>query len=184
VLAVHHSPGRVCRRHRAVPDVQARGLRQNRGHAAVRDRIAEDMASRMPLRAVAALPHRRLGRVAGLPHVPQLERSPRRLRQKHPGRPRDSLAFLLFSTVFHWWMFVVPWLWMAYSLFGNRESLLAASFFTPWDFDPRLTAASTASGSGCPAHAAIGVPDDSVAFQALKWHFSGGPLWKGRKLTA
>jgi chlorobactene glucosyltransferase len=96
-----------------------------------------------------------------------------------------SLAFLLFSTVFHWWIFVVPWLWLGYSLLVNREAFLAASLFTlPGVLVRALTAASTHQRIQDALFMPVSVClMTMIAFQALKWHFSGGPQWKGRSLS-
>jgi chlorobactene glucosyltransferase len=89
----------------------------------------------------------------------------------------DSLAFLLFSTVFHWWMFVVPWVlvigyWklIIFGLLGILTRALTASVTRQRVRDALLMPVSVMLMT-------------VIAAQAVCWHWGGGPQWKGRIVT-
>lgn len=106
----------------------------------------------------------------------------------------NRLAFLLFSTVFHGWLFIVPWLWLVASLSGPSAFSLPNPLPVPFVLPGLLislgllTRALTASTTRQRLGDALLLPVSValmtvIAIQSLQWHFSGGPEWKGRKLT-
>jgi len=94
-----------------------------------------------------------------------------------------SLAFLAFSTIFHIWVFVLPWFWLASGLLNGRlipaalicillgllTRALSAVFSKQRPLDALLLPASVLLMS-------------LIAARAVYWHFTGGPQWKGRRL--
>ena len=106
----------------------------------------------------------------------------------------NRLTFLLFSTLFHWWLFSLPWLWLAVNLsapsaFSFQNPLTAplslpALLISLGLLTRALTAASTRQRPGDALLLPVSVALMTViALQGLYWHFSGGPQWKGRKLA-
>jgi chlorobactene glucosyltransferase len=96
----------------------------------------------------------------------------------------NSLAFLAFSTIFHWWLFIIPWLMLIYSPLSKDSFLLPLALI----FIGLLTRALTAAVTQQRLLDAILMPGSVIlmtliAFQGIQWHFSGGPEWKGRKLA-
>ncbi len=100
----------------------------------------------------------------------------------------NSVALLLLAGLFHWLLFVLPWLW------------LALGWLTPalpgWPGWPLaliglglgvrlLTAAATGQrlrdGLLLPVSVLL---MSRIAAQAIWWHFHGGPRWKGRSIAA
>lgn len=97
----------------------------------------------------------------------------------------NSLAFLIFSTIFHWWVFVLPWLWLGAGVFTQKPSLAAVICVLLGV----LTRALSAAFSQQRLADAILMPVSVVlmtiiAGQAVRWRFTGGPEWKGRKLES
>lgn len=85
-----------------------------------------------------------------------------------------SMLFLLASTVFHWLVFVLPWLLWAYDW---RFALLAAVGV--------VIRAVTASFTGQRIRDALLMPVSvllmtAIAARSIRWHVRGGPRWKGR----
>jgi chlorobactene glucosyltransferase len=156
------------------------------GHAAVRQVIVEDIAlaqltKRAGLRLVMALGN---GQIYG--------RMYQDWRQVRAGFAKNILAghggqpvFLFISAIFHWLIFIVPWIWLATGIFipgipGWPEYPLA---MIALGLGSRLLSAATTR------HAlpdALLMPVSVVlmtviAAQSLWWHFTqGGPSWKGR----
>jgi chlorobactene glucosyltransferase len=156
------------------------------GHAAVRQVIVEDIAlaqltKRAGLRLVMALGN---GQIYG--------RMYQNWRQVRAGFAKNILAghggqpvFLIISAIFHWLIFIVPWIWLATGIFitgipGWPEYPLA---MIALGLGSRLLSAATTR------HAlpdALLMPVSVVlmtviAAQSLWWHFTqGGPSWKGR----
>lgn len=95
----------------------------------------------------------------------------------------NSLAFLAFSTFFHYWVFVLPWAW---ALFHAGRGLLPALTLAALGVIIRaLTAAQTRQRLTDALWMPLSVLGMTIiVFQALKWHFAGGPQWKGRTLNA
>ncbi|MEM7800037.1 MAG: glycosyltransferase family 2 protein [Chloroflexota bacterium] len=102
----------------------------------------------------------------------------------------NSLPFLAVSTLFHWAVFVVPWIWL---ILGG----LLPNFI--WLYP--LTLISAAVGLRIFVELFVRADQPAGMFNALLmplsvllmtriawrgciWYFSGGPEWKGRKLGA
>ena len=101
----------------------------------------------------------------------------------HSGNP----LFLLFSALFHWLLFMLPWFWF----FGG---ILIEQ---PWT-TLRIPLAMIALGLGARALSAAATQHllrdalfmpisvaliTVIAAQSLWWHYRyGGPLWKGRQI--
>jgi len=97
----------------------------------------------------------------------------------------NSLAFLAFSIIFHWWIFVLPWLGLWMGLMTGRpiQSALVIILLG------LLTRALSAAFSQQRLQDAILMPVSVIlmtiiAAQAVFWRFMGGPQWKGRKLKS
>lgn len=96
-----------------------------------------------------------------------------------------SLTFLLFSTVFHWWMFVIPWIFVIrYSIFEYSSNFFAVLSLALLGI---LTRALTAAVTRQRVRDALLMPVSVflmtlIAAQAVRWHFGGGPHWKGRQM--
>jgi chlorobactene glucosyltransferase len=87
-----------------------------------------------------------------------------------------SAGALIIATIFHWVIFLGPWLLLLtpYTAWG----LLLMSMSV-------LLRALTAASSGQRIRDALLLPLSVllmtvIAFQALRWHMTGGPRWKGR----
>lgn len=95
----------------------------------------------------------------------------------------NSVPILLLATVFHWVMFLIPWLWL---ILGGFIDLPC------WPLTPALLAltgllirAVTAAYSRQRLVDALLMPVSVllmtvIAWQAIRWHRTGGPRWKGR----
>lgn len=98
----------------------------------------------------------------------------------------NSVLLLLLATIFHWAVFLLPWVWL---LLGWRMN------FPGWPAWPALlvglgllTRALTAWLTGQRPRDALLMPLSVllmtvVAGQALWWRHQGGPRWKGRVVT-
>jgi chlorobactene glucosyltransferase len=89
----------------------------------------------------------------------------------------NSVAFLLLSTVFHWWMFIVPWV----LVIGNWRLAIFGLLGI-------LTRALTAAVTRQRVRDAILMPVSVVlmtvvAAQAVRWRLGGGGQWKGRRIV-
>ena len=99
----------------------------------------------------------------------------------------DSVAFLLLATVFHWLVFLWPWVWL---LLGWALPILPG-----WPLAPlALVALGVGVRAGTAAISRQRVGDallmpvsvlamTVIAAQALWWRWHGGPQWKGRTLA-
>ena len=158
------------------------------GHAAVRENVVEDMALAWNIKRH----HLRLAMAEGnhLIHT----RMYRTWAEVRDGFAKNILAghggkpfFLVLSGVFHWWLFVIPWLW------------LPIGWLLPWhDGWPWTPLVMVTLGWGVRALSAVtthqrlcdalllpfsNILMTVIAAQALVWHYRyGGPLWKGRTL--
>jgi chlorobactene glucosyltransferase len=92
---------------------------------------------------------------------------------------RDSVVFLLVSTLFHWLVFIVPWIWFVFGggwwalglgVAGILLRGLTAAFAHQKIFDALWMPLSV-------------VLMTNIALHALIWHYSGTASWKGRNLT-
>ncbi len=94
----------------------------------------------------------------------------------------DSVPFLLFSTVFHWMVFAVPFIWLMLtgSTWAAGLVLLVLALRVVSDLFVGVR-------PGLALLQAVLMPISVllmtlVAFRALSWHWGTGPEWKGRTL--
>jgi len=180
VLAVHHLPCRVFSAAMGQCLLFRRATyEQIGGHVAVRQRVVEDMAfayavkrARLRLRACDA---------NGMLHT----RMYFNWREARNGFAKNILAghgnsvlFLLFSTLFHWWLFVVPWALALFELSWQYALFGALGI---------LTRMLTAVISRQRAADALLLPVSVVlmtviAAQSLWQHWRGRAEWKGRQI--
>lgn len=157
------------------------------GHAAIKNKIVDDMAfayavKRNKLRL-------RMADANGLIQTRMYQNWP----QARDGFAKnilaghgDSVILLLFSAFFHWWLFIAPWFLLASSILVFRFSLVTE--YCLLVTVSILTRALTAATSRQRIHDAIFMPVSVflmtlIAFQSIRWRFTGGPQWKGRTLT-
>jgi len=189
LLAVHHVPwpifaaamGQCLAFRRSV--YQAIG-----GHEAVRDRIVEDVAFAKRIKAAG---YRLRVADGGMVILCRMYRNWRQVRNGFAKNVLaghgDSIPFLLFSWVFHWLLWLLPWVWLA----------VGAAASTPWW--PAWPLALVVLGVGIRAltaafsrqrvYDALWMPVSTIlmaiiATQAISWRLRhGGPQWSGRTLV-
>lgn len=181
VLAVHYLPFRVFAAAMGQCLLFRRGAyEQIGGHAAVRQRVVEDMAfayaikgAKLRLRACDANGLLRTRMYANW-------------QEARDGFAKNILAghgnsvfFLLFSTLFHWWLFVVPWVLTLIQLSWKPALFVALGV---------LTRMLTAVISRQRARDALLLPLSVVlmtliAAQSIWQHWNGRGVWKGRQIT-
>jgi chlorobactene glucosyltransferase len=196
ILLVHYTPWRTF----AAANGQcllfsASAYQKIGGHAAVRDQVVEDVSL---ARRVKALIHTRPGGTTGWRDALS---SPLRMadgnwlvrcRMYPQGWPQvrdgfsknilgghaNSVAFLLASTVFHWLIFIVPWVWL---FFGGGW----------WALGLGVTGIMLRGMTAAFAHQrvldALWMPLSvvlmtDIALHAISWYYSGKATWKGRNL--
>jgi chlorobactene glucosyltransferase len=184
VLAVHHLPGRAfsaamgqCLLFRRV------AYERIGGHHAVRGNIVEDVALAANTKGAGL----KL-RMANGNHFIAC-RMYQNWAQVRAGYAKNILAghgnssvLLILSAVFHWAVFVLPWL----LVMGNL--LLGFGIYAPalWvGILGVLVRALTAASTQQRVVDAVLMPLSVIlmtliAAQSLRWHFTGGPRWKGR----
>ncbi|MFO7536827.1 MAG: glycosyltransferase family 2 protein [Chloroflexota bacterium] len=183
LLAVHYLPWSIF----AAANGQCMAFRRRAyeavgGHAAVRQNVVEDVALARCVKQTGL--RLRLSDGAGLITC----RMYRNWTEVKAGFAKNILAghgrsvpFLLLSTLFHWLVFVLPWLmllfpsarqmgwgWLWLLSVGVRSGTAVATRQRPQDalFMPLSVLLMTV-----------------IAAQSIWWNYSGGPLWKGRKIT-
>ncbi|MFN2221186.1 MAG: glycosyltransferase family 2 protein [Chloroflexota bacterium] len=178
ILLVHHSPWSAF----AAANGQCllfrrQAYQQIDGHAAIRDHIVEDVALARRLKAVGL--RLRMARGAELVSCRMYGGWP----EVRDGFAKNILAghghnipFLITSTIFHWLVFIFPWLWAA-----------AGGGLWPWLL---LLAgigarAVTARFTGQRIGDALLMPISVIlmtiiAGRSLWWHWRGQVQWKGR----
>lgn len=180
VLAVHHIPWRVfsaaigqCLLFRRA------AYEQIDGHTTVRGNILEDVA--LARRIKGAGLRLRMADANGLIAC----RMYQNWAQVCAGYAKNILAgygnspfFLVLTTVFHWVIFVFPWL----MLLGELENW---GIWLPLGALGILVRALTAASTQQRVLDAVFMPLSvglmtAISVQALLWHFTGGPRWKGR----
>lgn len=105
----------------------------------------------------------------------------------------SSPGLLLLSTIFHWLVFLFPWLWLATGWLFPSWPLPEQNLWPLWPLVMvSLTTGSrllSAAVSRQPLRDAFLLPVSVIlmtviAVYALRWHYSqGGPDWKGRKVS-
>ncbi|MCA9973233.1 MAG: glycosyltransferase, partial [Anaerolineales bacterium] len=178
ILPVHHAPWPAF----AAANGQCLAFRRAAytavgGHAAVRAHIVEDVAlarrvKQAGLRLRMADGSRLIGcrMYTGWPQV--RDGFAKNILAGHA----NSVPFLLASTLFHWLVFVFPWLWLlltgslwalALALLGVGLRLATAVFTHQRPLDALLMPVTVLLMT-------------RIAAQAVAWHYGGGPRWKGR----
>ncbi|MFT7585273.1 MAG: chlorobactene glucosyltransferase [Cellvibrionaceae bacterium] len=94
----------------------------------------------------------------------------------------NSVLFLLFSTLFHWMMFVLPFVWLLISGSLLAAGLVALVLLLRFSIDLFVGVR-----PGLALVQAILMPVSVglmtlVAVKGVRWHFGDGPKWKGRNL--
>lgn len=163
------------------------------GHAAVRNRVLDDVLLAQQIKAAGL--QLRMADGAGL-LVCRMYQS---TRAAIDGYAKNILAghgslplFLLLSTFFHLLLFVAPWVWLVAGAFRPTWSLWSST----WPIWPLalialglLVRGMTAYSSGQRIRDTLWLPlavllMTYIAGQALWWHWrKGGPQWKGRQLS-
>jgi chlorobactene glucosyltransferase len=183
LLAVHYLPWSVF----AAANGQCLAFRRRAyeavgGHAAVGDDVLEDVAlARLVKKAGLRL---RLSDGAGLITC----RMYHNWAEVRDGFAKNILAghgrsviFLLLSTLFHWLVFVLPWIML---LFPTARQM---GWFWLWLLSVGVRAG-TAVATRQRLLDALLMPISvllmtRIAFYSIQWHYSGGPRWKGRALV-
>lgn len=157
------------------------------GHAAVRDNVLEDVTlARMVMTGGGRLHMADGGGVIGA-RMYQDWPSVRNGYAKNILAGYGSVFALLLATVFHWLLFLFPVAWLAFGWFFNSTS---------WPLVPlTLTAAGitiralTAAFSHQRVMDALFMPVSVllmtvIATHSIRWHYTGGPRWKGRTVPS
>ncbi len=159
------------------------------GHAAIRAQVLDDM--RLAQRIKAEGNQLRMADAAGLIRCRMYRDWP----ETTLGYAKNILAghgnsvrLLLLSTLLHLLIFVGPWLWL------GTELLWPGGTGAVWPLWPLLliglgwlVRALTAHATGQRVQDALLMPlsvllMSHIALQAIRWHYQGGPRWKGRQL--
>jgi chlorobactene glucosyltransferase len=163
------------------------------GHVAVRSNIVEDVAlarraKAQGLRLVMALGE---GQIGGRMYTSWQEVRDGFAKNILAGHG-DLPAILILAALFHWVVFIVPWILLAAILTAGNSSLLTPLAMIVLGFGVR--ALSAALPPDLPAGANLSqrllgalllpvsvVMMSIIAWQSLWWHYhQGGPQWKGR----
>ncbi len=195
VLAVHHLPWPVFSAAMGQCLLFRReAYRQIGGHAAIKNQVLDDMAF------AYAIKRANLGLRAADANGPIQTRMYNNWLQVRDGFAKNILAghgnsvsFLFLSTVFHWWLFVLPWFLLlshiAVSVFPFPNPFpnpFALPFFAV--LLGVTTRALTAATSRQRIRDSLLMPASVflmtlIAFRALQWRTTGGPQWKGRIIS-
>jgi chlorobactene glucosyltransferase len=187
VLATHHLPWRVF----AAAMGQCLLFRRSAyarvgGHAAVRDHIVEDMALAKNIKSAGL--RLRAADGAGLIACRMYQNWSevragfgKNILAGHDGSP----ALLLLSGCLHWMCFVLPWLWAAgvgrWELGWAWPLSLVAMGIGVRALSAAVTRQRVADSLLMPLSVVL---MSIIAVQALVWHWTGGPVWKGRPQRA
>ncbi len=163
------------------------------GHAAIKNHILDDMAFAHAIKRNRL--RLRMADANGLIQTRMYQNWP----QVRDGFAKNILAghgnsvlFLFFSTVFHWWQFILPWFLLFTALVTRHSSLVTDYWILITDCCllitlSILTRALTAATSRQRIRDALLLPVSVflmtlITFRALQWHLTGGPQWKGRTI--
>lgn len=187
LVAVHYLPWAVF----AAANGQCMAFRRDAymqvgAHAAVRDQIVEDVAFARRVKAAGL----RLRMADGASKIRC------RMYQDWPSvrdgfsknilaGHGDSVAFLGFSTVFHWLLFIFPWVCLLINLATGNALSWALALIALGMGVRVLTAIVTRQRW----QDALWMPLSvllmtRIAVQSVWWHYHGGPRWKGRVIGA
>jgi chlorobactene glucosyltransferase len=160
------------------------------GHAAVKDRIIEDMGmawntKRADFRLVMALGNERI-----------TSRMYNSWSEVHSGFAKNILAghggspFLLsVSSLFHWLVFILPWMWLSTGLLVDTGQAWPALPLAMIGLGIGIRALSAAA-TGHRVEDAAWMPVSVflmtiIAGKSLWWYYRyGGPVWKDRRILA
>lgn len=145
------------------------------GHAAARSVIVEDMALAAHIKRAGL--RLRLADAAGLV-VTRMYTDWTEVRNgfaKNIIAGHGGILPLLLSTLFHWTVFLLPWIWLAGG--DGRALPLIALGVGVRALTARVTRQRMADALLLPVSV---LAMTAIAWQALAWHFRGGPAWKGR----
>jgi chlorobactene glucosyltransferase len=191
VLLVHHAPWPAL----AAANGQCLVFRRRAyqavgGHTALRDNILEDVHFARRIKAGGL--RLRMADGAGLISC----RMYRNWAAVRDGYAKNILAgygnsifFLTLAAVFHWLVFIAPWLWLVMPLEIYYSSDVAAATWPVWPLVlvglgitiRMLSAAATRQRLGDALLLPLSVVLlTRIAAQALWWRWHGGPTWKGR----
>lgn len=97
----------------------------------------------------------------------------------------NSVPFLLFSTVFHWTLFIAPWIWLVSAQLRGSSAWLPLVLGLSGILIRALTATATRQRITDAIFMPISVVlMTRIALQALWWRYRfGGPQWKGRTIV-
>ncbi len=157
------------------------------GHQNVKNEIVEDVA------LAKAIKRKHLRLVMGLGEDLIKSRMYTNWREVREGFAKNILAghcnrpiILLLSTLFHWCVFLLPWVWL---LTGRWVDV---GPYWPW-FPVTLILLGIGSRALSAAITHQRIKDawwmpvsvifmTIIAVQSIWWHYTGGPKWKGRQL--
>ncbi|MEZ4510931.1 MAG: glycosyltransferase family A protein [Chloroflexota bacterium] len=152
------------------------------GHAALRGNVIEDMAfaqrikrHRLRLRLADS------NRLIGCRMYENWDQVRAGFAKNILAGHSNSILFLLVSTLFHWLLFVCPWVWL----------LLGGGW---WALGLVLAGVGLRLATAVFTHTEKWLPSllmplsvflmTRIAAQAIWWHWHGGGQWKGRTITA
>ena len=152
------------------------------GHAAIKKQILDDMAF------AYAIKHNRLRLRAADANGLIRTRMYQNWTQVRDGFAKNilaghgnSLVLLLFSAIFHWLLFIIPWLILPYFILSTQPFIFPLFLIVLGIFTRALTAVITKQKLLDSIFMPVSVfLMTIIAFQSMRWHFSGGPQWKGR----
>lgn len=105
----------------------------------------------------------------------------------------NSLLFLGFSALFHWLLFLLPWIWLGLGWVSPTWSLFGLKIWPLWPLMLILMGlmirALSAAATRQRVFDALLLPCSiiymtCIAIKAVSWKFKGGPIWKGRRLPS
>jgi chlorobactene glucosyltransferase len=186
ILAVHHLPWKIFAHAMGQCLLFKRtAYQQIGGHETVKSAIVDDMAFAYAIKShklrLRAADGNRLIQTRMYQNWPEVRAGfAKNILAGHGG----SLTFLLLSTLFHWWLFVLPWLLVIQVSIVDIRSTHALIVFALLGV---LTRALSASVTHQRVTDALLMPISVIlmtliAAQAIRWHIGGGPQWKGRNL--
>lgn len=180
LVAVHHLPLAVF----AAANGQCMAFRRAiyvpvGGHAAVADQIVEDVALARRVKARGGRLRMMDGnRLIGARMYHDWPSVRDGFAKNILAGHGNSVPFLLASTLFHWLLFIVPWIWL---LFDWRVWPLAAAGVAVRALTAAVTRQRLRDALLMPLSVLLMT---RIAFQALRWHYAGGPQWKGRTVRS
>lgn len=93
----------------------------------------------------------------------------------------NSVFALLAATIFHWLLFIVPWLLLCVPDYRGWASLLIMLGISVRALSAAYTHQRVQDALLMPISALLMTV---IAAQSIYWHYTGGPRWKGRTLSS